>query len=247
MPDVQHISVYIARPPAAVYGFASDPRNLPRWAAGLARSEIRRDGDEWVADAPFGTVRVRFAERNTFGVMDHDVTLESGVTIRNPMRVIPNGDGSEFVFTLIRQAGTSAEQFARDREAVENDLKALKGLLELSERLFAYGTLQLEAVQTATFGRLLTGTRDALPGFELAPLEIQDAAVIAVSGKTQHTMARFTGRASDVIPGTVFAVSPDEIQSADQYEVAAVKRVAVTLESGARAWAYVDARYTPSS
>lgn len=123
----------------------------------------------------------------------------------------------------------------------------LKGVLERSERLFAYGTLQLEAVQTATFGRRLTGTRDALPGFELAPLEIQDEAVIAVSGKAQHTMARFTGRASDVISGTVFAVSPDEIQSADQYEVAAVKRVAVVLQSGARAWAYVDARYTPSS
>ena len=54
MHDVQHISVYIARRPAEVYEFASDPRNLPRWAAGLARSEVRRDGDEWIADAPFG-------------------------------------------------------------------------------------------------------------------------------------------------------------------------------------------------
>ncbi|HWP77687.1 MAG TPA: gamma-glutamylcyclotransferase, partial [Methylomirabilota bacterium] len=78
-------------------------------------------------------------------------------------------------------------------------------------------------------------------------LQIQDEAVIAVSGKAQHTMARFTGRPSDVIPGTVFAVSPEEIQRADEYEVAAVKRVAVVLQSGARAWVYVDARYTPSS
>jgi gamma-glutamylcyclotransferase (GGCT)/AIG2-like uncharacterized protein YtfP len=122
-----------------------------------------------------------------------------------------------------------------------------KGVPERSERLFAYGTLQLEAVQTATFGRRLTGTRDALPGFELAPLEIQEEAVIAVSGKAQHTMARFTGRPSDVIPGTVFAVSPEEIQRADEYEVAAVKRVEVVLQSGARAWVYLDARYTPSS
>ena len=48
MPDVQHVSVYIARRPAEVYEFASDPRNLPRWAAGLARSEPTRDGDEWI-------------------------------------------------------------------------------------------------------------------------------------------------------------------------------------------------------
>jgi hypothetical protein len=130
MHDVQHLSVYIARRPADVYEFASDPRNLPRWAAGLARSEVRREGDEWVADAPFGKVRVRFAPRNSFGVMDHDVKLESGVTVHNPMRVVPHGDGSEFMFTLIRQPGTSDEQFASDKAAVEKDLKTLKDLLE---------------------------------------------------------------------------------------------------------------------
>jgi hypothetical protein len=130
MQEVLHLSVYIARPPAEVYEFASDPRNLPRWAAGLARSEVRRDGDDWVADAPFGRVKVRFAERNALGVMDHAVELESGVTIHNPMRVVPNGAGSEFVFTLLRQPGMSDGQFARDRTAVEQDLRTLKDLLE---------------------------------------------------------------------------------------------------------------------
>ena len=43
MHDVQHVSVSIGRRPAEVYEFASDPRNLPRWAAGLARSEVRRE------------------------------------------------------------------------------------------------------------------------------------------------------------------------------------------------------------
>jgi hypothetical protein len=89
-----------------------------------------------------------------------------------------------------------------------------------SELLFSYGTLQLEAVQVATFGRQLTGTTDALRGFELVVLTIEDETVIEISGKAHHTMARFTGRASDVIPGTVFAVTPDEIQRADTYEVA---------------------------
>lgn len=110
-----------------------------------------------------------------------------------------------------------------------------------SERLFAYGTLQLESVQMATFGRRLTGTSDVLRGFELVALTIDDPAVIAISGKSQHTMARSSGCESDGIPGTVFAVTPREIQHADLYEVAAVKRVAVVLESGVRAWAYVDA------
>jgi hypothetical protein len=66
--------------------------------------------------------------------MDHDVELESGVTIRNPMRVVPNGEGSEFVFALIRQPGMSDGQFAKDKAAVENDLATLKGLLERQAR-----------------------------------------------------------------------------------------------------------------
>lgn len=130
MNAVQNISIYIDRPPAEVYEFASDPMNLPRWAAGLARAEVKRDGAEWLVEAPFGKARVKFAEKNNFGVLDHDVILESGVTVHNPMRVVPNGKGSEFLFTLIRQPGMSDEQFAKDRQAVEADLKALKQLLE---------------------------------------------------------------------------------------------------------------------
>jgi hypothetical protein len=112
-----------------------------------------------------------------------------------------------------------------------------------SESLFSYGTLQLEPVQTGTFGRKLVGTADALPGFELVSLAIEDQTVIAISGEAQHTMAKFSGCASDVVPGTVFRVTPDEIQNADKYEVAAVRRVLVVLQSGVRAWAYVDAQY----
>jgi hypothetical protein len=115
-----------------------------------------------------------------------------------------------------------------------------------TEFLFSYGTLQLEPVQMATFGRQMAGASDALRRFELVLLKIEDPTVVAISGNAHHTMARFTGRASDVVSGTLFAVTPDEIQNADKYEVAAVKRIAVTLESGVRAWAYVDARYAPS-
>ncbi|MFW5877396.1 MAG: SRPBCC family protein [Myxococcota bacterium] len=127
---VEHISTFIARRPVEVYEFASDPQNLPRWAAGLARSEVRQEGDEWVADSPMGQVKIRFAPKNSYGVLDHDVTLESGVTVHNPMRVVRNGDGSELVFTLFRQAGMSDEKFAEDRAAVEADLRTLKELLE---------------------------------------------------------------------------------------------------------------------
>jgi hypothetical protein len=130
MQDVQHISIYINCLPDAVYDFASNPENLPLWAAGLAKSTVRMVGDAWMAEAPFGKIKIRFAMKNIFGVMDHDVELESGVVVHNAMRVIPNDKGSEFIFTLLRQPGMTDDQFAEDKRAIENDLKALKSLME---------------------------------------------------------------------------------------------------------------------
>jgi hypothetical protein len=63
-------------------------------------------------------------------VLDHDVTLPTGETIHNPLRVIPDGDACEVVFTLRRRPGMSADDVDRDAEAVAKDLAALKELLE---------------------------------------------------------------------------------------------------------------------
>ena len=110
------------------------------------------------------------------------------------------------------------------------------------ELLFSYGTLHLESVQLATFGRRLAGTADGLPGFEQSLMKIEDASVVATSGKTHHPIVRFTGRESDIVYGTAFEVTAEELQKADTYEVSYYKRISVTLLSGVRAWVYVDAR-----
>src|SRR3990172_10629712 len=123
--EARHISVSIDRPPDEVYSFVSNPENLPKWATGLGGS-IQKVNGEWIADAPMGKVKIKFAEENKFGVLDHEVVLESGVTINNPMRVIANGKGSELFFTLIRQPEVSDEKFAQDARWVEKDLKILK-------------------------------------------------------------------------------------------------------------------------
>jgi uncharacterized membrane protein len=128
--EVRHVSVSIDRPPSEVYEFVSNPENLPKWASGLANGSVRQVAEEWVADAPMGKVKIRFAERNTFGVLDHDVTLESGATVRNPMRVLPNGAGSEVVFSLFRLPETSEAKFAEDGNWVAGDLRALKAVIE---------------------------------------------------------------------------------------------------------------------
>ena len=46
------------------------------------------------------------------------------------MRVFPNNDGSELVFTLYRRPDVSDQEFAEDAKSVEKGLAKLKGLLE---------------------------------------------------------------------------------------------------------------------
>jgi hypothetical protein len=77
-----------------------------------------------------GKVTVKFAAENAFGVLDHDVKLPSGETFYNPMRVQPNGDGCEVIFTLYRRPEMSENEFQEDVATIEKDLAKLKTLLE---------------------------------------------------------------------------------------------------------------------
>ncbi len=72
---------------------------------------------------------MRFAPPNPFGVLDHDVTVATGATQNNPMRILAHPDGSEVVFT-VRQLRLTDEEFDRDCSAVEADLLRLKELVE---------------------------------------------------------------------------------------------------------------------
>lgn len=73
---------------------------------------------------------MEFTPRNTFGIIDHQVTLENGNTVYNPMRVIANNKGCEFIFTLFWLPGRSEAEFNADAKAVTNDLHKLKEIIE---------------------------------------------------------------------------------------------------------------------
>lgn len=123
------LSITIACPPRKVYEFVSNPESLPHWATGLDKS-VRKSGAGWIVDTPQGPAQIRFVEKNYFGVLDHYVKLSSGVEVYVPMRVVPNGSGSEVIFTLFKTPEMSDKQFAEDAGMVERDLKALKSVLE---------------------------------------------------------------------------------------------------------------------
>lgn len=119
-----HVSRVIAASPEAVYEYASDVDNLPRWAAGLAQAAVVREGDSLFVESPMGRVEVRFVEHNRFGVLDHDVTLPTGTVVTNPVRVLSHPEGAEVVFT-VRQIELDDDEFARDIELVSKDLERL--------------------------------------------------------------------------------------------------------------------------
>lgn len=125
----RHLSVRIDRPVPEVYAFASEPRNLPRWAPGLGSAISEEDGG-WFVETPEGRVRIRFVPRNDLGVLDHEVVTPSGETVHLPVRVIADGDGSEVVFTLRRTPGMTDEELERDTALVTADLALLKQLVE---------------------------------------------------------------------------------------------------------------------
>jgi len=125
----QHICVSINCSADEVYEFASNPKNLPKWAAGLSGSIKNINGD-WIAESPMGRIKVKFAGKNKFGILDHDVTLPSGEKVYNPMRVFPNNNGSELIFTLYQRPDMSDKMFAEDAKLVKRDLEKLKSLLE---------------------------------------------------------------------------------------------------------------------
>src|SRR5262249_9029162 len=91
---------------------------------------VRRAGVDWVAESPMGTIRIRFADPNPDGVLDHRVTTADGIAQLNPMRVDPNGEGAELTFTLFQAPGVTDEAFAADAARVEAALRRLKELLD---------------------------------------------------------------------------------------------------------------------
>jgi len=75
-------------------------------------------------------MNVRFVKNNDLGVLDHYVSPAPGAEVYVPMRVLPNGSGSDVLFTLFKLPGMSDEKYAEDAGLVTRDLETLKRVLE---------------------------------------------------------------------------------------------------------------------
>ncbi|HEY0124493.1 MAG TPA: gamma-glutamylcyclotransferase family protein [Rhizobium sp.] len=94
--------------------------------------------------------------------------------------------------------------------------------------LFSYGTLQYPEVQKASFGRLLEGSDDVMPGFRKDMVEIGDPDVVAKSGERFHPIVMPSTDPKDEVAGKVFTITTDESDLVDGSVVDSVRRIGGT-------------------
>lgn len=127
--DTRTISIDAS--PQDVVAFVAEPRNLPRWAIGFAKS-VRQDGGRWVVSTGQGEVGVTIEVDEQSGTVDFRMEVGPGVEAIAYSRAVPNGDGAEYVFTQFQQPGVPDALFEQLVAAVRHELVTLKALLEVS-------------------------------------------------------------------------------------------------------------------
>ena len=126
--DTQTIT--IATKPKEVLSFVGDGDNLPRWAIGFAKS-VHRSGPVWIVQSGHGEVPTKIVVDEPAGTVDFHMEPAPGAEASAYARVVPNGEGSEFIFTQMQQPGVPDELFEQLVAAVRHELAALKAQLEV--------------------------------------------------------------------------------------------------------------------
>src|SRR4051794_7542461 len=116
-------TIAIAAAPDAVLDYVGDARTLPEWAPGFTGS-VRAEGEHWRVDGGLIDVRVS-RERGTVDI----------VSVSNPARgvytrVLPNGEGSQYLFTQFFPDAMPEADVDRQLAVVEGELRAVRAACE---------------------------------------------------------------------------------------------------------------------
>lgn len=122
-------TVTIETSPKKVFNFLERPENMPKWAVKFCQG-IRRDGQKWMIQTPYGEMSVRYMTDAETGVIDFYTSPAPGVEGYVASRVISNGQGAEYVFTFFQSPDLSDEIFAGQVEALKHEFGVLKNLME---------------------------------------------------------------------------------------------------------------------
>jgi hypothetical protein len=123
-------SVTVARSPDYVFSFIADGSNWPKWAVANVKAASRgNEADWWNLSTPHGPARLRIRAQAEQGLLDHD-WIDSQASWTVPARVVPNGDGAEFLMTFSQPPSFSDPFFDEQIKLVDIELAKLKEVLE---------------------------------------------------------------------------------------------------------------------
>ncbi|MFJ3174170.1 SRPBCC family protein [Streptomyces roseus] len=123
-------TVTIGRPAAEVFAYLSDAANWPAWAVvNIQAIEPAPEEGWWLMTTPQGPARLRIRGNAELGILDHDY-LDEQAGWQVPARVVPNGNGSEFMMTFFQPPAFTDAFFDEQIALVDIELAELKKILE---------------------------------------------------------------------------------------------------------------------
>ena len=127
------VRVTIDAPVTRVANDLADVAAHPSWATEFFEGSARRDGAEWLVQVPRmgGPARMRIDADAERGIVDMYLAPgEAPYGPPLPVRVVPNGDGCDVLFTLTRSPGLDDQQWAAALDSMSRELQQLRSRLE---------------------------------------------------------------------------------------------------------------------
>ena len=124
--NTEHVTIDVDH--RELFAFLADPHNLPKWAVGFCRA-IRREGERWVVQTHRGEMTIRYATDPGLGIIDFYISPAPGTEAAAFSRILPNGQGSEYVFTQFQSPEMPDDVFERQVRALKEELVVLRALM----------------------------------------------------------------------------------------------------------------------
>ena len=134
MTETETLTVSIAAPPERVTADLADPIAHPEWATEFFSGPARSLGaGEAAVTVPLmgGPARLRVDADVERGIVDLRLAPEGGpYGPPLPVRVVPNGEGADVLWTLARAPGLPDEAWAAALDSMRRELECLRRRLE---------------------------------------------------------------------------------------------------------------------
>lgn len=119
-------TISIQAPYGQVFDYLSEPRNQEHWAVNFIR-DIRETEAGPLATTPFGEALLSCHPNRQAGTLD--IQLGDGPAL--PTRLVPNGDGCTYAFTLFQPVGMPDSVWQEQAlPGLREELSILKSLME---------------------------------------------------------------------------------------------------------------------